>query len=125
MTGRSHLVNDRCWCGQSHTFRPIHASGATPTDFTGFEQPEDLGIPPIVTTSYIPVYLPDRVVIGKATVVESLNDAAVIIEVECNPSITPGLVKEGLVGVSFVYEAGVPAQGENDGTHSKDSDQEE
>lgn len=66
------------------------------------------GAPVNISEHPIPVYLPDRTVVGKATVVEGHTDAAVVIEVELIPSIVPSLISNMLVGLSFNYEQSEP-----------------
>lgn len=66
------------------------------------------GAPVNISEHPLPVYLPGDVQIGKATVVEGQNDAAVIIEIELNPSILPSLIKAGLVSFGFAYKSESP-----------------
>lgn len=61
-----------------------------------------------ITEHPLPVYLPGGVLIGKATVVQGLNDTAVIIETELDIGIVPALIQGGLTSLSFNYEPSQP-----------------
>lgn len=67
------------------------------------------GAPVDISEHPLPVYLPGNALrIGKATVVEGINDAAVIIEIDLDPSILPSLIKAGLVSFGFEYASATP-----------------